>query len=1170
MKKSWFTKLRSERLQRGWSQKILAEKIGSDVKTVSRWERGKTFPDLYNRQRLIEAFGKSAQELGLMEEDTTTSNAEGWPLEVVHDTLRANWGEAPDVERLYERVEELDTIERWITRDRCRIVAILGMGGVGKTTLATMAAKRLQVSASFESIYWRSLQNAPPLENLLENCLHFLLQKSLHDPSVTEEERISMLTAYLQEHRCLLILDNVESVLQSGHHSGSYLDTYQGYGNLLQRVAETSHQSCLLLTSREKPREVAHMEGTVSPVRSLHISGIEQAVGQQLLKGRGLFGSDEAWRNLIHSLSGNPLALKLVAEPIREVFGGDIARFLSEEKIVFGDIYDLLDQQFRRLSETEQQLLYWLAIEREWITLSTLQEDTRHLINQRKLLEAMDSLRRRSFVETSADVHYSLQPVILEYTTERFIEQVSQELNQEKASLVGSHALMKAQAKDFTRDSQVRCILNPLINELLKVNGKIEIEKKLKRLLANLRGMDAQKLVYAAGNILNLLIHLKANLRGLDLSHMIVRQAYLQGISLCEVNFTHADLTTCTFTGAFSNILCLSVSPDGTMLAGGTTSGEVRIWRLDPLTELLTCTGHTDGIRSLSFSPDGKIFASGSEDQTVRLWDSRTGQCLKTLRGHTNLILSVAYSPDGRTLASGSEDQTIRLWDSKTGRCLHVLEGHTAWVRSIAYSPDGRTLSSGSNDRTIRLWDSKTGQCLRVLEGHTGWVRSVAFSPDRDGDILISGSEDHTVRLWNSSSGKCSRIFTGHTDRVRAIAVRDDGNILATGSDDQTIRLWGIKAGEYLKLLTGHTNRIWSLAFIPNNALVSASEDDTLHFWDISTGQSIRTLQGLTSLIKSVAFSPEGQMLASGSEDQLIRLWDVATGSCLKTLHGHTNRIRCVAFSPDGDTIVSGSEDETVRLWHTHRGICLKTLYGHTNLVRSVAFHPNGDMIASGSHDQTIRLWSTDSGQCLKTLESESLVWSVAFSPDGNLIAGGNDTQMIQVWDCRTGECLQSLAGHTHRVWSVAFSPNSQLLGSSSDDETLRLWNTSTGECQKIIKGHTSWIRCIAFSPDGRIIASGSHDRTVRLWSTITGLCLKILEGHKNCVWSVAFDPSGNVLASSSDDGLIKLWNVFTGECIQTLRSERLYEQMNITHTSGLTEAQKVALHTLGAREEVE
>jgi WD40 repeat protein len=64
------------------------------------------------------------------------------------------------------------------------------------------------------------------------------------------------------------------------------------------------------------------------------------------------------------------------------------------------------------------------------------------------------------------------------------------------------------------------------------------------------------------------------------------------------------------------------------------------------------------------------------------------------------------------------------------------------------------------------------------------------------------------------------------------------------------------------------------------------------------------------------------------------------------------------------------------------------------------------------------------------------------------------------------------------------------------------------------------------------------------------------------------FSPIGGLVASGGDDGTIRLWEISTGACVKILRSVRLYENMNIAHVRGMTEAQKATLKMLGALED--
>ena len=118
------------------------------------------------------------------------------------------------------------------------------------------------------------------------------------------------------------------------------------------------------------------------------MAGLDEDAGRELLKQRGLPGDSDKEDMLIARYSGNPLALKLVADTVTETFGGDIAEFLAEDTLVFDDIRAVLDQQFVRLSELEQALLYWLAVEREPTPAARLRESLLVRPAQGALLDA--------------------------------------------------------------------------------------------------------------------------------------------------------------------------------------------------------------------------------------------------------------------------------------------------------------------------------------------------------------------------------------------------------------------------------------------------------------------------------------------------------------------------------------------------------------------------------------------------------------------------------------------------------------------------------------------------------------------------------------------------------------------------------------------------------------
>ena len=1090
---------------------------------------------------------------------------------------RRDWTEAPNVPAFYGRIEELSTLTQWAVQDHCRLIMLLGMGGIGKTSLAAKLGEQIQ--GEFEYVVWRSLRGKPPLEDILAGLIQFLSNQKETKSNLPESatDRIAKLLARLKQYRCLLVLDNAESILQAGY-VGHFRKEYEGYRDFFKRISETDHQSCLVLTSREKPRELAALEGGMLPVRSFQMDGVEIADGQAILTAKGLALSDskDHGEELIRRYTGNPIALKLVAATIQELFNGDIDQFLSEDTLIFDDIRTLLDQQFDRLSALEKQVMYWLAINREPTSIQALNEDViptvlNAPVSKSKLLDTLRSLGNRSLIEKIAG-KFTQQPVVMEYLTNQLVEQVCKEIQTGEIELFNTHALIKATAKDYVRDIQIRLIIRPLINRLLSIFiTEDRVVSQLTEILSTLQEKMPIQLSYAGGNSLNLLCCLQTDLSHRDFSNLTLWQAYLKGANLRHTNFANSNLANSVFTQTLSSVLSVAFSPDGKCLATGGVNGKICLWRVADGQQLSIFQGHTDWVWSVAFSPDGQMLASGSDDGTVRLWRVGTGQCMSTLQGHTKRLRSVAFSPNGHVLASSSEDKTIKLWEVSSSQCLSTLVAHTDWVNSVAFSPDGQLLASGGDEGAVKLWDFNAGQCIGTLREHASRIRSVAFSPDAQ--TLASSSEDQTVKLWDVNTKQCLHTLKGHTNWINSVTFSPDGQILASGDDDQTVRVWEVVTGQCLNILEGHNDSISSVTFSPNGQiLASGGYDQTVKFWEVSSGRCLNTLQGYTNRLLSVIFSPDSKYLASSNYDQMVRFWDVNSGRCLNTWQGYADKLWSMAFSLDGKMLASVGKDHKVRLWSIKTGRCLRTLYGHTGRLLSVAFSPDGQTLASSSEDQTVRLWEISSGRCLNSLhEHTSRVRSVTFSQDGQMLASGGDDQTVMLWKVSTGQCLKILRGHTNQVRSVAFGPHSQTLASASYDRTVRLWDINTGQClNTFAREDADRLLVIAFSPDGQMLASGGYERLIKLWRVSTGECFKTLEGHTDRLLSVAFSPNGKLLASGSQDETIKLWDIETGDCLKTLKAERPYEGMNITNVTGLTEATISMMKALGAVEDVE
>jgi predicted NACHT family NTPase len=710
-----------------------------------------------------------------------------------------------------------------------------------------------------------------------------------------------------------------------------------------------------------------------------------------------------------------------------------------------------------------------------------------------------------------------------------------------------------------------RSVLTKAVMDLLVPMVEFKAKEAIIKVIEGTRFRSKDEASYVGGNAATLVVKVdRSALEGRDFSGGVINGADFSNASLGSINFTEANLANCAFTQALGAVFSVAFSPDGKILAIGDGNGVVHLWETATGREILICKGHNSTIPSVAFSPCDQILASGSYDRTIKLWGIQTGECLNTLQGHVSGIRSIAFSPSGTVLASSGNENIIRLWDVNTGESLTALQGHNDHIRSVAFDRSGMMLISGSGDKTIRIWDINSGECLKILEGHTNGIRSIALNST--GEIIVSSSTDRTIRLWDIKTGKCLNILQGHTDTVMSAVFNSFDEIIASGSGDRTVRLWDVKTGECLNVIQEHTNVIRSVAFnTSDQTFASGSYDKTVKIWDINTCECLKTVQGHTNWISSVAFSPSGKTLASGGNNATI-LWDANTGKCLKTLQVHTTWVFSVTFSPCGKIVASGGADAKVRLWNIDTGECLKTLQGHSSRVLSVVFSTDGKLLASGGTE--LKLWSFETGKCLKTFYvDKGTLHSVAFNPVDGILASGSSEFTVRLWDINTGECLKILKGHSGTIRSIDFHPCGKSLASGSSDFTVRLWDVNSGECLKILQGHSNTVQSVAFSADGLTLATGSEDFTIKLWNILTGECFKTLRGHAAWVFSVAFSPDNETLTSSSKDETIKIWNIKTGECLKTLKSDRPYENMNITGVTGLTEAEKATLKTLGAIE---
>jgi hypothetical protein len=209
---------------------------------------------------------------------------------------------------------------------------------------------------------------------------------------------------------------------------------------------------------------------------------------------------------------------------------------------------------------------------------------------------------------------FSLQSVVLEYVTNQLVEEVAEEIERSHPALLIEQPLIKAQAKEYVRQTQERLIGTPVLR--LGADCREEGTARLLALLDGLRALPEGEQGFASGTLVNLLRLQRGDLRGLDLSRLVLRQAYLAQVDAQDASLVDAHLVDTVLAEAFDFPSSVALSGDAVLLAAGTSTGQVWLWRIADRTAPWAVQAHTGAVRALALSADGRMVASGG-----RGWD---------------------------------------------------------------------------------------------------------------------------------------------------------------------------------------------------------------------------------------------------------------------------------------------------------------------------------------------------------------------------------------------------------------------------------------------------------------------------------------------------------------------------------------------------------------------
>ncbi len=445
-------------------------------------------------------------------------------LSLLPGTPQVNWDAVPTAIHLDGRATELYQLEHWLLKEQCRLVALLGVSGQGKTALVADFVHRLVEKSEgtvpvggplvpFTRIVWSSASGGATVAQILQMWIAQLTAASspavplFTQPAPPIDLLLAPLLQLLRKERCLLILDQAECLLRN---TALQAGAEEALAMLFRWMTEGEHQSALIFCSGLQPQSLVQLARHSSLLRILRLPGLSTTAGVDLLTRYGLAHYNLDLAQLVTRYAGNPLALSLLSSLAHQFPPHTLELILQREPLLFAELHKVLKQQFDQLPPLAQKMSVWLAIEQAPIAFELLWEHFLRSHHTSAVMAAYTSLQQALFVEQAEELHTIRLPALFElYVIHHVVDQVVEELNTQDQFFVpvylNSYLLLNPQRTAKVQALQNHLILQPILKTLTATWGVAGLIRRCHDLISVLNTYPLPAGRYAQPNLQALL-----------------------------------------------------------------------------------------------------------------------------------------------------------------------------------------------------------------------------------------------------------------------------------------------------------------------------------------------------------------------------------------------------------------------------------------------------------------------------------------------------------------------------------------------------------------------------------------------------------------------------------------------------------------------------------------
>ena len=558
--------------------------------------------------------------------------------------------------------------------------------------------------------------------------------------------------------------------------------------------------------------------------------------------------------------------------------------------------------------------------------------------------------------------------------------------------------------------------------------------------------------------------------------------------------------------------------------------------------------------KSVAFSRDGIRFAVGDQQGQITVAQTNRSGGEIYLRLNTEPIHTIRFSPDGRWIASASDENAVKLWNLQTND-VKELCGHHGRVYDLAFDPSGRFLASASNDGHVIVWDMrKSDKVAADLDltgsGDDGLVYALAVAFTHDGTALVSSDDHGNVYIHNTADWSRRRIIsTGRTDLI-SLSISPTDRRIATASSEGPLDVWDADSGQHIASIAEYQNKLKRVRFSPDGRLLAAATwDGLVRLWNakpvVEPGAKEHvfpyagTINGNDNWINDIAFTNDSVVLATAGQAGAVRLWSLRNlQPMFYTMQDDSHEtLSGGAYSPDGSKFVAGGKDGFANLYDVDDigRLNFRCQVKHEGWVYPEAFSGDSKWVVSagtveGRVNNVIRIWQSNDCQGERSIDvGHDFVQAVSFNARGDEVAWSTFDGKIRLADLgRQIRVIPFASLHKGEIWTVNFSPDGKLLVSAGLDPDVVVWNVQKRAVARVFQGHRKAVTFAAFAPDGNLIASAGEDDNVLIWDLRKPEDVPVarLYVRGGASGFPVFSANGKVLAIDADARFISIWSL--------------------------------------------